>query len=276
MKKIGLLMTLFMFVAQTSIAQENFKQSLSGIKQVRIQTNTTVKVIAGGSGDMEISKYKSKDDHDHDNYNYSYNYDESNKKSKEDKRKGMKAIYAGGVDNTGYGMSVERDGDILRIRDLKSWTQRGGLQFTIPKDVNVFVDCGSLGSVKVEGFTSEIEIDSNVGSVYLTDVTGPITAHSSTGLIEVKFSNVSQTSPISISSSTGDVDVSLPVNTKTDLELRSTMGTVYTDFDLEIPREDGMKRIGATRKIESQLNGGGVKISLRSSTGDVYLRKANN
>jgi hypothetical protein len=54
------------------------------------------------------------------------------------------------------------------------------------------------------------------------------------------------------------------------------MGTIYTDFDLEIPRKDGMKRIGAVRKIETKLNSGGVNISLRSSTGDVYLRKSNN
>ena len=110
-------------------------------------------------------------------------------------------------------------------------------------------------------------------SISLQDVTGPITAHSSTGAIEVDFSSVNQSSPITLNSSTGVVDVSLPANTKANLELSSTMGTIYTDFDLQKPAKDGMKVVGSTRKIESKLNSGGVKIVMRSSTGNIYLRK---
>jgi hypothetical protein len=282
MKRIGTLIALFLVATIAVKAQDNYKHSLSGIKQVRIEVNTPVKVVVGSSNELVLAKYKGNDNDHDDNRTYHYENHEHESDStsyaqrKKDKRKGMKAVYANGVDNTGFGMLIEKDGDNLRIRDLKSFTQRGRLLFTLPKNMDVHLDCGSLGSAKVEGFSSEIEVNTSVGNINLIGVTGPITAHSSTGEINVIFANVNQNSPISINSSTGDVDVSLPTNTKANLELRSTMGTVYTDFDLETPRKDGMKRIGATRKIETQLNSGGVKINLRSSTGDVYLRKAKN
>jgi len=268
MKKIITLIVLFLVSNNLTQAQENFKQSLSGVKHVKIEMDAKIKLIAGSGNDLVISENKNNDhsDYDHDD----------DKQKKKDKMKGMKAVYSGGVDNTGFGLSVEKEGETLKIKDLKSWMQRGSVTITLPKNMNVMLDCGNLGKADVEGFSSELEVNANVGYINFTNVTGPITAHTSTGAITVKFNNVNQGSPISITSSTGDVDVTLPTNTKADLQLRSTMGTIYTDFDLETPRKDGMKRIGATRKIESKLNSGGVDISLRSSTGDVYLRKSNN
>jgi DUF4097 and DUF4098 domain-containing protein YvlB len=269
MKKTITLIVLFIASNSLAQAQENFKQSLSGIKHVKIDMDAKIKLVAG-SGNELIIEESSKKDHD-------YSWDsEEDKQKKEDKMKGMKAVYSGGVDNTGFGLFVEKNGETLEIKDLKSWMQRGSVTITLPKSMNVMLNCGNLGKADVEGFSSELEVNANVGYINLTNVTGPVTAHTSTGPITVKFSNVNQSSPISITSSTGDVDVTLPTSTKANLELNSTMGTIYTDFDLEIPREDGMKRIGAVRKIESKINNGGVNISLRSSTGDVYLRKSNN
>ena len=273
MKRTGIFINLFaMLCFVLTYAQEDYTQSLNGIKKVHIETGGKVKLVTGTSNELKFTKYVDKKDGD--DYNYQYKCDDCPENSSNDDRaKGLKPVYAGGTDNTGFGFYVEKDGDVLRLKDLKSWMQRGGLQIELPKDMDVNLDCGNLGSAYVEGFSSEIEVSTNVGAIQMHNVTGPITAHTSTGLVEVKFSSVNQSAPISLSSSTGVVDVTLPSNTKADLELRSTMGSVYTDFDLEVPREDGMKVVGSNRKIESKLNGGGVKIVLRSSTGNVYLRK---
>ena len=261
----------FMF----SNAQEDYTKSLSGITKVKIETGTHVKIVAGTTNELKFTKYVyDNDDHDHDNCDHEHNANQDcDDCNKDDRSKGLKAVYSGGVDNTGFGMSIEQEGTVLRIKDLKSWMQRKGLQIVLPKTMDIHLDCGNLGSAVLRGFSSEIEVNSNVGGITLKDVTGPITAHSSTGTIDVDFSSVSQSSPITLSTSTGIVDVSLPTNTKADLELRSTMGTIYTDFDLQTSSEDGMKVVGSTRKIISKLNNGGVKIVLRSSTGNVYLRK---
>lgn len=277
MKRTGIINLIALFCFLISGAQEDFTRSLKGVKTVNIETGTRVKILAGDSNELKVTRYVfdsiDDEDHEHENCDHEHHANQHHDEHKTGRAKGLKPIYAGGYDNTGFGISIEQDGDILRIRDLKSWMQRKGLQIYLPKDININLDCGNMGKAIIVGFTSEIEVKTNIGGIFIKEVTGPVTAHTSTGLIDVDFTDVSQSSPISLNSSTGVVDVSLPANTKADLELRSTMGNVYTDFDLEFPKKDGMKPVAGNRKINAKLNNGGVKIRLSSSTGNVYLRK---
>lgn len=282
MKKIILLLLLITGVVTAQ--NKEYKHSLSGIKKVRFETNTKTKIIVGSSNSLVLKNYKHShddcdncdhdDDHDndHENTHWSNNHNKKNK-TKEDKRKGLTAIYPGGKDNTnGFGFSLEKEGNVLIVRDLKSHFQRHGIQLELPKSINISVDTGNLGSVEVEGFTSEVEANTSVGKITMKDVTGPITAHSSVGAINIAFSKVSQSSPITISSSVSEIDVAIPASTKADLDIK-TNGTVYTNFDIKIPTKKGMKNISGTKKIQSSINNGGVKIKLKSSMGNIYLRK---
>lgn len=274
MKTIHLILALAF--SSLMVAQEAYTESLSGIKTVQLQTNTTVHVITGSGNQLSISDGIQCDDCDEDESNsqsWSYSDDEDDGPTEDERAKGLTPLYAGGTDNTGFGFMTEKEGGILKIKDLKSWTQRSGFTISLPKGMNLKLDTGNLGSAKIEGMDSELELSSNVGNITLNNVTGPITAHSSTGTIEVVFDKVNQSSPISISTATGTIDVSLPTNTPANVELRSTMGSVYSNFDLEEPREDGMKVVGSNRNIEGKLNNGGVDITLKTSTGNIYLRK---
>jgi DUF4097 and DUF4098 domain-containing protein YvlB len=235
-------------------AQEIYKHSLSGIKKVKITTDTSVQISLGSSNQLIINGSK------------------SSKKSNE-KAKGLKALYASGNDNTGQGFEVTKDGSTLIVKDLKSFMKRSGFSIQVPKGIDVYLNCGNLGSAKVNGLHSELEIKTNVGHIELTNVTGPITAKTNTGNITAIFSTVNQSNPISMRTATGDVDVSLSSNTKANLELKTTMGTVYTDFDFKVKKSKGLSPIGNPRKISTTINNGGVDISLRSTTGNVYLRK---
>jgi len=56
--------------------------------------------------------------------------------------------------------------------------------------------------------------------------------------------------------------------------MKSTIGEIFTDFDIKLPvPENGLKVVGGKSTIKTKLNNGGVEISLRSSTGNIYLRK---
>ncbi|CAL2102658.1 conserved exported protein of unknown function [Tenacibaculum sp. 190130A14a] len=280
MKKILLIL---LFISGASIAQnKEYTQALSGVKKVRIETNTKTKIVVGASNSLTISHLKSSHDncgncdHDEDHEAQESHENHSNKrhKEREDKRKGLTAIYPGGKDNTnGFGFSITKDGSTLIIRDLKSHFQRHGIQIELPKNVGISVDTGNLGSIEVIGFTAEVEVNTNVGRIHMTDVTGPITAHSNVGPINIEFSKVSQTSPITVSSSTSEIDVAIPSNTKASLELK-TNGTVYTNFDIDVPTpKPGLRNVSGIKKIVSPINNGGVKIKLKSSLGNIYLRK---
>lgn len=266
MKKI---FTFILFVATlATIAQEkDFKYSLSGVSKVILSSDTKIVLTAGGTSEM-ILKDNATNHKNHDR-NHWHKEDEA----KKDKRKGLTAVYPGGKDNTnGFGFSVLKEGNILYVTDLKSMHQRRGLQITLPKNMNISVDAGNLGSIEMEGFTGEVEASANVGKIKMTNVTGPITVDANVGKVDIDFNNVSQKSPITISTSVAEIDVALPANTKADLELK-TQGTVYTNFDFETPKKKGMPNVSGRKSIVSKLNNGGVKIYIKSSMGNIYLRK---
>lgn len=270
MKKIYILLLIASNIV--SAQEKEFKYSLSGIKKVVLESGTKIVLTAGNTSELKLTEKE----HKHDDHNNNHQHNERQKeqeKKKENKREGLTAIYPGGRDNSnGFGFSIKKEGDILYVTDLKSYHRRNGINLTLPKTMNISVDAGNLGSVIMTGFTGEVEVSTNVGCIEMKNVTGPITANTSVGKIDIDFDKVSQTSPITISSSVSEIDVAIPANTKADLELR-TQGTVFTNFDFDIPIKKGMKNVSGRKTISSKLNNGGVKIYIKSSMGNIYLRK---
>jgi hypothetical protein len=268
MKKLFILLLLCSSV--TFAQKDTFKKSLSGIKKVRIECDTDVTVVTGTASELLISEGKMvKDDND----NYHWRSKSRRKGRNADRAKGLTAIYPGGEDNTdGFGFTVSVENGVLTMKDLKSHFQRDDIKVTLPKNMDVDIHIVNLGSVKMEGFTSEVEVRTNVGEVDLIDVTGPITAHTSTGTVTVVFGTVNQSAPITITSATGEIDVALPSNTKANLSV-GTIGTVYTNFNFKAPDKKGLPNRSGLKNIDKELNGGGVKIKLKSAMGNIYLRK---
>ncbi|WP_299435297.1 DUF4097 family beta strand repeat-containing protein [uncultured Aquimarina sp.] len=251
MKNIAIAIVLFITIGHIQ-AQGDYTQSLQGIKNVTIGSESGVKIKAHDKNELLII---------------------GNGRKMPEKAKGLKAVYAGGSDNTGFGVYVQKEGGTLIVRNLKNMHSKT-LEIFLPKSINIKVERSNLGSLVVNGFSSEIEATTNVGSMTFRDVTGPIVAKTATGEINIVFNKVSQNSPISLISATGAIDVSLPNNTSANLEMKTTMGEIFTDFDIKFPvPESGLKVVGGKRTIKTELNNGGVEISLRSSTGNIYLRK---
>lgn len=261
-------------VATTSVMSaqnKEYKHPLNGITKVKIESRANVRIIAANVSELAIT-YSKKEKPQKKSYWYNPESSKKEKKQREDKRKGLTAIYPGGKDNSnGFGFAIKKEGSTLIVKDLKSTIQGQKVDIKLPKNIDVVVDADELGDVYVEGFSSEIEVETTAGKIDVKKVTGPVTLHSSIGNINVDFSNVNQSSPITISSSASEIDVTLPSNTKASLDMK-TNGTVYTNFDLKAPEKDGLKNI-SSKKIVGNINNGGVKIKLNSSLGDIYLRK---
>ncbi len=249
---------IFSFCLAFTHAQEKqeYTHSLQGISWVKVSSSTTVVVKTHDKNQLLIQG--------------------ANQIKNPEKAKGLKAIYADGEDNTGIAFYVKKEGSNLIVRNLKNGNSGKKVVIYLPKTQNVSVKSRGLGHVKVSGFTGEVEADSgSVGHLTITDVTGPVTASSNTGEIEIVFDKVNQSSPISITTTTADVDVTLPGNTPADVKLVSNMGDIYTNFDIDLPdtSKNGMSRVAGGQKASGTINGGGVKITLRTTTGDIYLRK---
>lgn len=231
-------------------AQEDYSKSLDGIEWVKIESKADLTINTHSKNELLINVGRMA-------------------KSPE-RAKGLKLVGSDGSDNTDVGFRVVTDGNNLIVKNLR---KSEGAVIYLPANQKISVKTTWQGDIDISGFTSEIEATAEInGSIKIKDVSGPITADVLNGELEVVFDKVNQSSPISLYTTNGELDVTLPANTPANLVLSTINGNVYTNFDISIPDKDGMKAI-ATKKVRGAINNGGVDIQLKSTNGTIYLRK---
>jgi len=237
-------------VSSMATAQSDYTKSLNGIQWVKIESKTDIVVKTHSANELLIK---------------------SGPEVKTPERaKGLKLVGEGGTDNTNVGFSVVQDGNTLIVYNLR---KSKGAEIHLPASQNIAVKSTWNGDIEIDGFSGEIEADAQLnGGVKLLNVNGPVTANSLNGELEVTFGKVTQDSPISLYSTNGAVDVSLPGSTPANLALSTLNGNVYTDFEVQAANKNGLKSV-LGRDIKASINGGGVKISMKSTNGNMYLRK---
>jgi DUF4097 and DUF4098 domain-containing protein YvlB len=189
-----------------------------------------------------------------------------------EKAKGLKPVYGGGVDNTGIGLAMEKNGNSVTLTCLLSFGQDVSYRLKVPENIALKIerDCPRGGETTISNIKNEIELKS-CQEVSLKNVTGPLVINTISGGINVVFTEISKDKPISLAAISGDVDVTLPAKSAVDLELSTISGNMYSDFDLASTYKD-MRRVGGGN-IRTQLNGGGTSLKLRAISGNIYLRK---
>ena len=190
---------------------------------------------------------------------------------------GLRPLGARGVDNTDMGLSIQEVDNVVEVYQTHKRATKYIIR--IPQNMALKIDFKTIfsggGGIEVNNINQEIEINSQSSKMKLTNITGPAVLHSIGGLIEVIFDKVNQSSPISISSSGGEIDISLPSSTKASFDLKSTGGDIYTDLELKADKDSGeWKQLGG-QHFGGTLNGGGVKISVSSWGGRIYIRDKN-
>lgn len=254
MKKVSIkLIALALFFTAFSLQAQDYKVAVSGQKKVVIQEVNRVSVEAYDGTEVQITS------------------DSVSERS--ERAKGLKALSARGEDNTGIGLNVKTEGGEITIFQVAS---RGEGKYTIkiPKSMNLEIEhTGNWegGKIEVYKVTGELEISGRYNSVYMEDITGPAVVNTVYGGIEAKFTALSQAGPTSLVSVYGDVDITLPANSKADIKAKTPYGEAYSDLNIEFPKTDGLKKMSSV--IEGKLNGGGVSLDVQASYQNVYLRK---
>ena len=186
---------------------------------------------------------------------------------------GLRPIYNSAVDNTKIGLSVTQTDNTVRI--VRASRKDASYVIQVPHNSAVQFNQTNWnsGDLMVRDLTGDLEVNMKSGDMKLTNVAGPVVANTISGDILVRFAAMRQ-APSSISTVSGDVDVSMPANTKATMKLRSISGEVYTDFDMSVGKgQDELRHIGG-QVVDGSINGGGTAVSLKTVSGDIYLRKA--
>ena len=190
-----------------------------------------------------------------------------------DRAKGLQPVYAGGTDNTGMALSMEKNGSHVTLQCLLPITKSANYKIKVPDNFSVEVDneCGHSGDVVVQNIKGEVAVE-NCQGIQVKNVTGPLVLSTISGNINIAFTSITTDRPISLASVSGEIDVTVPVKLGLDVELETISGGIYSDFDFSTD-DKKMKRIGGNT-IKSQLNGGGASMKITNVSGDIYFRKA--
>lgn len=249
MRNIIILLCIVAFASNLG-AQSDYSKPLNGIEWVKIESNSEIILKTHDKKELLIKAL--------------------DLEPVPERAKGLKLVGIGGEDNTDVGFNVVQTGNNLIVQNVR---KSGGAEIYLPKSQNISVTNSWDGDIYIEGFTGEVEANANLnGGLTLENVSGPITAYSLNEGIQVVFDKIDQDSPIVMRTTNGEIDVTLPENTSAELELSSWNGDIYTNFDLSRPDKDGLKSISG-RKVNGSINGGGVNITLKSTNGNIYLRK---
>jgi hypothetical protein len=198
----------------------------------------------------------------------------NHKPEKDNRAEGLRLVNSLGLeDNTGLGINVSDKGNVVQVYQLKQ-THSPDVKVLVPKGVIVSFKYDSQygGEATFSNLTNEIEVSAVYNSIKLDEVTGPLTIETTYGSVTANF-KTPVNDPISIVSIYGFVDVTLPQQTKADLELSTSYGDIFVapEFDIDVATQNGMKVY--SDRVTGSINGGGVDIDLNCNYGKIYLRK---
>jgi hypothetical protein len=202
------------------------------------------------------------------------------KKAQAEKSKGMKMIEVESM-----GLTIEEEENVIQV-NVEEGKRAVDLVIQVPFSTSLRLSCrDDERGVTVDRVDGEIEVDTSDGPIILTNVSGPVVADSSDGEIKAVFGKVTPGKPMSFSAMEGDIDITLPLDVKASLKMKTDEGQIFTDFDVRLTpsqqkkeederKEGGGYRVAFEKVTLGLINGGGVEIQLTTYEGNIYVRKA--
>jgi hypothetical protein len=201
-------------------------------------------------------------------------------KAQAEKSRGMKMLTVESM-----GLTVEEEDNVIQV-SVEEGKRAVDLIIQVPFSTSLQLSCrDDERGVTVERVNGEIEVDTSDGPIVLTGVSGPVVADSSDGEIKVVFGKITPGKPMSLSAMDGDIDITLPLDAKASLKLKTDEGQIFTDFDVQLTpsqqkkeederKEGGGYRVTYEKVTLGLINGGGTEIQLTTYEGNIYIRKA--
>ncbi len=198
-----------------------------------------------------------------------------NDTSRNSNRDGLRRIGGGG---SGFEVTENNNRVVL-----DGGLPRGMIHFEIlvPRNFSLNISVVTGPEIKVEGVNGNHEINHVNGEIRLINVSGSALINTVNGNIKAIFASVAPDKPMAFSNVNGDIDVTLPANSRFTAKMRSEFGEMYTDFDLKMNSDPGptVNRNNSRFKVEvnnwviGDANGGGPEYMFKTLRGDFYLRK---
>lgn len=128
------------------------------------------------------------------------------------------------------------------------------------------------GDVRVVNSSGDIDVATASGDVLVDDAEGLVSAKTASGDVKVNITNLSNANgKMEFASASGDVDVRVPGNLGAQVDMATVSGDVHSDFSLNVEKRE----YGPGATARGSIGNGGMRISIKSASGDVSLRKSD-
>lgn len=198
----------------------------------------------------------------------------SGDRERDARAQGLRAISSMGLeDNTGLGLSVKENGDVIEVRQLKKM-DGPDIRIKVPKGIVIsYSHTSPHGSdFRLKNLENEIQVSTVHNQVELENVTGIVTVKTVHGDIDASFpSGVKER--VTLVSVHGHVDIAIPTSTKANLRMGTSWGELFVDPELKLENTTTGGMVKYNDNFNGKLNGGGIDIELSSTHSNVYLRK---
>lgn len=187
------------------------------------------------------------------------------------------------IENTSGGLTIEEDSNTVSITGGVS--HNADALVNVPYSASVYLRSTNGNEVVAEHIAGEIDINSTNSNVTITNASGPVVAHTLNGKLKVTFDKIPPGKEMSFSTFNGDIDVTLPADTKANLKMKTDNGDIYTDFDVKLDStaskptvEDnrssgGRYRVRLDKSMYGSINGGGPLLQFTTFNGRIMIRK---
>jgi len=165
------------------------------------------------------------------------------------------------------GFSLSEDSNVITVHGAGGGSPRLSLQ--VPFKTNLEIRCTNCSETQISDISGDIDVNLTNGGVRLTNTTGAVLAHSLNNRVIATLDRVPQ-KPLSLSTMNGSIDISVPGDTKANVNLKTSNGKIYSDFDVRL---SGGTLMQPGKGLGGTINGGGAEIRLNTFNGSIYLRR---
>jgi hypothetical protein len=208
-------------------------------------------------------------------------------KSKDGDSRGLRK-----VPNLGAGLTIDENNNVVEI-GASSFNRSLDVVLQVPSGTKLELSTVNDGDLVINDVNGEVNAQNTNGDITITGIIGPAVVHALNGEIVARFKRVDPKNPSAFSSLNGNIDVTLPADTRANLRVKSDNGEIYTDFDVKwgsrpVVDEDAdgdsdsksdrksksKKSYGFNTSMVGEVNGGGPNIRFQTFNGNIYIRKA--
>jgi len=188
------------------------------------------------------------------------------------------------IGNTALGLTATEEDNVMTISAFPG--READMVVQVPVNTSLKLSCINGGDIVVDRISGEVEVNNTNGGVKLTNVSGSVIAHALNKDVVVKLNQITPDKSMAFTSLNGNIDVTLPSDTKARVRMKTDNGEIYTDFDIKLdasgPKpviEDGRAthgkyKVHVDHAMFGTINGGGPELRFETFNGNIYIRRA--